>query len=71
MPSIKRSDSDTTHVSDSEPEHEAFHQASESSPPRMPLAVMTSHKATALEWRIAAIERELVGLKRDIQDVGM
>ncbi|KAJ7815659.1 hypothetical protein B0H14DRAFT_2603308 [Mycena olivaceomarginata] len=71
MPPINRSYSDTTYISDSEPGCGAFRQASKSSPPRTPLAVMTNCKATALEWRITAIEQELVGLKQDIQDVAL
>jgi hypothetical protein len=61
--------SDTTHVSDSEPEREAS-----KSPPktRTPLAVVSNYQASTfkLERRIAAIERELGGLKRRMRDVG-
>lgn len=71
MPAITRSDSDVTHVSDSEPEREAIRQENNESvkQSRTPLASI-SNCNSLLERRVAAVEREVARLKRNIQDRG-
>lgn len=79
MPPIRRSDSEVTHVSDSEPECEAVRrEQQESSPlssrksfhysPRAPLTqISNTPKHARIHRRIATIEKELADIKQEVQ----
>ncbi|KAJ7902867.1 hypothetical protein B0H14DRAFT_2555343 [Mycena olivaceomarginata] len=61
--------SDTTHLLDSEPECEATSCKLRFRTLRPPIKNRCDRKASILECRFTAIEREPVGLKRHMQDV--
>ncbi|KAJ7318312.1 hypothetical protein DFH08DRAFT_971385 [Mycena albidolilacea] len=79
MRPIRRSDSEVTHVSDSEPECEAVRrEQQESSPlssrksfhysPRAPLTqISNTPKHARIHRRIATIEKELADIKQEVQ----
>ncbi|KAJ7804860.1 hypothetical protein B0H14DRAFT_2882663 [Mycena olivaceomarginata] len=61
MPPIRRSDSEVTHVSDSEPEVSTIR-------PRAPLTqISNTPKHARIHRRIATIEKELADIKQEVQ----